>query len=111
MATEDGLLAIVSPKGTFALGPVAASGTVRDMATNEAKTVVYGVAGDEEDLGTVFKFDFENGARMLGRLATDGYLFGNAASCLLSCCALSPEGNTLIIGAKDRLGCVYICRL
>lgn len=111
VATEDGMLAIVSAGGTFALGPVAASGTIHDMAANEAKTVVYGVAGDVDDLGTVFKFDLENGVRVLGRLATDGYRYGNAASCVLSCCALSQDGKTLVIGAKDRLGCVYICQL
>lgn len=110
-ATEDGILALVSDTSTFALGPVSSNGKVRDMAVNKEGTKVYGVAGDEDDLGMVFSFDFENGLRMHGRLCTDGPEYGNAASCLLTSCALSDDSKTLVIGAGDRLGCVYICSL
>jgi len=111
VATKDGILSIVKDGKVFSLGPVANSGPVHGMTASPDGSIVYGVAGDRADLGCVFSFDDNRGLRMLGRLYCDGWQYGYAASCNLSCCALHPDQTVLAIGANDRLGCVYLCSL
>ena len=111
VATADGLLALTDGNDVFALGPVCTSGPVRAMAPTPDRGTVYGVAGDEDDLGCVFRFDLRRGLRVLGRLATDGYRYGNAASCELSAAAVSDDGGVLAIGSADKLAAVYLCAL
>lgn len=69
----------------------------------------YGVAGDANDLGHVFRYDDVDGAIELGRtLTSEAKPPGLANSCQPSCLALSPDEKNLAIGVADRLGCVYI---
>ncbi len=112
IATEDGLLSIVNleDKSVYALGAACSNGPVHAMVTGESG-IVYGIAGDQADLGNIFTYDDKRGLRNLGRLATDGYRYGNAASCELSCLALNEKEGILAVGAKDDLGCVYLCKL
>ena len=105
-ATRNGYLSILSEEGVFALGKVC-DGPVRDM-TVTATGRVYGVAGDEDDLGMVFSYDDVRGLRRLGRLGTDGWEYGIASSCLLRACVWSEDDGILAVGAGDRLGCVYL---
>jgi hypothetical protein len=112
VGTLDGMLAIAGKDGVFSLGPAAPNGPVHCITTNTAKTVAFGVAGDEQDLGMVFSYDDDNGMCWLGRVfATEPHEPGIGASCELSCCALSPDGSTLAIGSKDRMGCIYMYKL
>ena len=115
VSTSDGILALVDTgdKSVFSLGPACSHGRVNGMAAvkRPGGARVYGVAGDRDDLGCVFTYDGKDGLRNLGRLVTDGYRYGNAASCELSCCAFDSTGEVLAIGAMDRLGCVYLCKL
>jgi len=112
VATKDGWLALVKPNGdVYSLGPVCNNGPVHAMLASGDGTYVYGVAGDKDDLGCVFFYNETRGLRNLGRLVTDGPLYGNAASCELACCALNENQKLLAVGAGDRLGCVYLCEL
>ena len=109
----DGMLALVNMTdgNVFSLGAACSHGRVNGMTAAPDGRRVYGVAGDRDDLGSVFMYDKKEGLRNLGRLVTDGYKYGNAASCELSCCPLDAAGTLLAIGVKDRLGCVYLCKL
>ncbi|MCY2923951.1 MAG: hypothetical protein NT031_00665 [Planctomycetota bacterium] len=113
VGTEDGLLARVDPAaGTaFALGAVAPHGPVHQIVTNAAGTIAYGVAGDESDLGSCFRYDDVQGLWELGRTYTyESSKAGVACSCQPVCLALSPDETRLAIGAADRLGTVYVYR-
>lgn len=112
VGTEDGMLAIVSDKGVFSLGPAAPNGPVHAMSTNPQKTILYGVAGDREDLGSVFTYDDANG------LLWEGTIYHNSSDHIgvvccnqLSCCSISKDGRYLAIASNDRLGCVLIYSL
>lgn len=113
VGTEDGLLARVDPAGgaVFALGAVAPHGPVHQIVTDAARTKAFGVAGDESDLGSCFRYDDVNGVWELGRTYTsEGGEAGVACSCQPCCLAISPDGTGLAIGAADRLGTVYVYR-
>jgi hypothetical protein len=109
VSTKDGLLSLYRRgHGVYALGPVCTHGQVRAMTAVPGNRV-FGIAGDNEDLGCIFTYDDTRGLRNWGRLATDGYTYGNAASCELSCLDYNRRSSILAVGARDRLGCVYLC--
>lgn len=113
VGTKDGMLARVDLRNqaVFALGAVATNGPVHQIVTNAARTVAYGVAGDEWDLGNCFRYDDIHGVWEMGRTYTfEGTVPGLANSCQPCCVALSPDEISLAIGAADRLGTVYVYR-
>ena len=58
IGTMDGLFAIVSGDGSvFSYGNAAPMGPVRCIRAMKNMEKLYGVAGDVEDVGTVFTFD------------------------------------------------------
>ena len=97
----------------YALGNAAAYGPIRCVCTNAAKTKLWGVAGDDEDMGYVFTYDDEAGLRQLGILNynSHGYFNGPTASNVLSSIALSPDEKTLAVGGADRIATVHIIQL
>jgi hypothetical protein len=102
----DALCAIVSPDGTvFNLGNAAAYGPIRCMVTNKAKTHLWGVAGDDEDLGYVFEYDEVSGLRQIGIINYNihGYFDGPTVANILSSIALSPEEKYLAISSAERI--------
>ncbi|MFA7159679.1 MAG: hypothetical protein WC299_10285, partial [Kiritimatiellia bacterium] len=111
--TKDGLLAIVSGADVFALGNATAYGPVRCLYVNAAKTRLWGTAGDEEDLGTVFYYDDKVGLRQLGFLIYNihGYFDGPSASNVLSSIAVSPDEKLVAVGGADRMGAIHIADL
>ena len=107
----DALAAIVSPDGTvFSLGNAAAYGPIRSMCTNKAKTHLWGVAGDDEDLGYVFQYDEVNGLRQMGIINYNihGYFDGPTVGNILSSICLSPDEKYLAIGSADRIAEVHV---
>ena len=111
VGTADGVLGIIDGDKTYRLGRVGNNGPVIDMCSNKNGTVVYGIMGDKDDLGLVFKYTEEKGVEELGILRfADGTAPGVVSSCSPSCCDLSDDGKTLAIGVADRLGCVYILK-
>jgi hypothetical protein len=113
VGTKDGLLAIVSGTDVFALGNVAAYGPVRCLYINARKTRLWGTAGDEEDLGTVFYYDDKVGLRQLGFLIYNihGYFDGPSASNILSSIAVSKDEKLVAVGGADRIGAIHIADL
>ena len=111
VGTQDGMLAVLNGEKVFSLGPAAPYGPIHCMTADEKKTIAYGVAGDRDDLGSVFSYDDERGLRWLGRVYCAGGEYPTAASNELSCAVLNREGTMLAIGSKDRLGVVYIITL
>ncbi|MCI6907621.1 MAG: hypothetical protein MR832_00520 [Clostridiales bacterium] len=114
VGTMDALLAIVRADGSvYSLGNAAAYGPVRCMCTNAAKTKLWGVAGDDEDMGYVFAYDDEEGLRQLGILNynTHGFFDGPTASNVLSSIVLSPDEKFLAIGGADRIATVHLIAL
>ena len=111
VGTLDALAAIVSPDGSvYSLGNAAAYGPIRSMCTNKAKTHLWGVAGDEEDLGYVFEYDDKNGLRQRGIINYNihGYFDGPTVANTLSSVCLSPDEKYLAIGSCDRIAEVHV---
>ena len=112
VGTPDGMLAIVSREDVYALGAVTVNGPIHCLTTAPDGTV-YGVAGDEMDIGLLFSWDAHRGLRCLGHMA-QGY--GASIDDVFCCayvttCAVSPDGKHLAIGATERLGTVVIYKL
>ena len=108
--TRDAQLCIVRPGGeVFALGCAAPGGPIRCLCTDAAKTVVYGTAGDEEDMGWLFRFDEKRGLRQLGIISYNSHgFYGTTQANVMTSVALSPDGKTLAVGNADRMACVHL---
>ena len=113
VGTRDGLLARIDGNSVYALGNAAPYGPVRALCTNHGQTQLWGTAGDEEDLGTVFTYDDRDGLRQLGFLVYNihGYFDGPSASNVLSSIAVSPGERFIAVGGADRLGAIHIAQL
>lgn len=114
VGTEDGFLACVSADGSVrSIGPATCQGPIRSLCADLENGVLYGVGGDVEDVGNVFRFDEKSGLTYLGYMASDPWNdeVGTAANFVLSAVAVSPDGKKLAIGACDRLACAYIVTL
>lgn len=112
VGTLDGMLAIISDDSVFSLGPVSPNGPIHAMTTNPDKTILYGVAGDKDDIGSVFTYDDRNGLVWRGIVYyTAPDHVGSVCCTRLSACAISPDGKYLAIGSNDRLGTVLIYTL
>lgn len=112
VGTKDGMLAFVKEGKVCSLGVVTAGGAIRALTADQKHGVAYGIAGDPMDMGMVFRYDAENGMRLLGRVFANSYeipaIYGSYE---LSCCALSADGSKLAIGTQDRMGMLYIFHL
>lgn len=109
VGTRDGLLALADGDRVYSLGMCGYNGPIRDMAVTPDGKTVYGVAGDPEDLGMVFRYTDEKGLELLGNIAhPSAKLDGIVASNVLSACCISADGKKLAIGSADRIGTVYI---
>ena len=108
------MLAVKNGEQVFSLGPAVYNGPVRALAATP-EGIVYGVGGDIDDMGILFRYDAENGLRWLGHVAynaPDATEMGGSVSCqVLNACAISPDGKKLAIGSGDRLGTVVIYKI
>jgi len=114
VGTLDALAAIVSPDGSvYSLGNAAAYGPIRSMCTNKDKTHLWGVAGDDEDLGYVFQYDEKNGLRQMGLINYNipNYFDGPTVANVMSSICLSPDEKYLAIGSCDRIAEVHVMDL
>ena len=113
VGTGDAMFAIVDGDHVFSYGNAASLGPVRCMTVNAARTKLWGVAGYEKSVSTVFSFDEEQGLKQLAILTYHSpfKLDGPTASNLLSSIALSPDETTLAIGGADRIGSIHMIRL
>lgn len=114
VGTFDGFLAEVRAVGSVrSLGPATCQGPVRSLTADPEKGIAYGVGGDVEDVGNVFRYDEEHGLHYLGYMASDAWNddVGACVNFVLSSCALSPDGTRLAIGGCDRMACAFVCHL
>lgn len=111
VATQDGLLALVSGDKVYALGPAWINSPVQALTVSADGSRVFGVAGDEEDFGMVFSYDDNWGLRWLGIVyASDSYRGVHSSPCLTVITA-DPEGKYLAIGTGGRMGHIYLYEL
>ncbi len=111
VGTNDGLLGIVNGKNVFGLGSCPnCSGGVVDVCYCKNTDTVYGIIGNEHDIGIVFSYNNVTGLCFLGRM---NYTANNglASSYELSCICVSDDGKKIAVGSKDRLGVLYILEL
>ena len=113
VGTGDGLFALVTGDKVHSYGNCTSVGPVRCMTVNAAKTKLYGVAGHEEGMCTIFSFDDEEGLTQLGIINYNSYgrLDGPSAANVLSSIVLSPDEKYLAVGGADRIGSVHILAL
>jgi len=113
VGTRDAQCALVDESGeVYALGNCSSNGPVRCLCTNAAKDKLWGVSGDQEELGYVFTYDDRHGLRQLGILNYNSIgWYRPTASNILSSVCLSPDEKTLAIGGADRLGTVHVIDL
>lgn len=113
VGTADGLIAIIRDNDVYALGNAASNGPVRCLTTNTSMTRMWGVAGDDEDLGIVFYYDDKVGLRQLGYLIYNihGYLDGPSASNVLSSIAVNRDTTNIAVGGADRIGTIHIATI
>jgi len=114
VCTLDALAAIVNPDGSvYSLGNASAYGPVRSLCTNKAKTQLWGVAGDVEDLGYVFKYDDKNGLQQVGIVNYNipNFSDGPSVANVLSSVCMSPDEKYLAIGSMDRIATVHVMAL
>ncbi|MBE6929379.1 MAG: lactonase family protein [Ruminococcaceae bacterium] len=113
IGTKDGLLGIARYGQVFNLGNCAPQGPVRCLCTNADGSIVYGTAGDDEDMGTIFTYDDKNGLTQLGVVSfnSHGWMDGPTAAHILTSITLSPDGKYLAVGNADRLGCVHVFKI
>ncbi len=111
VGTEDGVLGIVAENNkVFRLGRIGNNGPIKDLCCDATGSIAYGVSGDADDLGLVFRYTEDCGVEELGILRFSDGIPGVVSSCEPCCCDLSSDGKTLAIGVADRLGCVYILK-
>ena len=103
------MLALVYNDKVFSLGAVCNDGAIHDIAVSPDGKKAFGVAGDRDSLGVVFSYDVESGVEIGGCIYfTNGSSREKTGiSCEPCCVAVSPDGNRLAIGVRDKLGCVY----
>ncbi len=113
VGTRDAMFALADGGKIHAYGTCASLGPVRCLCTNAARTKLWGVAGYQESVSTIFYFDDEIGLKQLGLLTYNSpyYLDGPSAGNLLTAIALSPDEKYLAVGGADRTGSVHILKL
>ncbi len=110
VGTQSGGLAIVKDGKAFNLGFVSMTGAIHDLTVSPDGRTVYGVAGDREDMGLVFSYSMDMGVVCHGRLFFEDEASspeGLGTSCEPCTIDYAPDGKSLAIGVRDRLGCVY----
>lgn len=109
VGTQDGCLAHWKQGDRLAksLGSVTPLAPIHDLVLYQCR--VFGVAGNDSDMGLVFAFDDVQGLTELGRLNYLGSEHGGqCANYQPRLLAISADGKLLAVGTQDRLACVWI---
>lgn len=80
------------------------------MCNNKAKTRLWGVAGDDEDLGYVFRHDDKTSLIQISIINCNisNYLDGPSVVNVRSSACMSLNEKHLAIGSCDRIAAVHV---
>ena len=85
---------------------------MRCVCTNAARTKLWGVSGDDEDMWYVFNYD---DLKVMLQCGMNKYnaagFYRPTASNVLSSIAVNADETRLAIGGADRLGTVHVVEL
>lgn len=112
MVTNDGLL-VVELKGSKSLrnyGPIWVNGQLVSWLKLNRKDVIYGVAGDKDDLHCLFRFTVETGIEWLGYLGCDSER-GAFNSPKGGSIVVDSRDRTLVVASKTTLPVIYVYNL
>lgn len=125
VGTKDGVVGMLTSDGkTYRLGRACPNGPVHALASSADGSVVYGVGGDESDLGVLLRYTEEKGLEELGALRFNVDVVYSAGgnetepkvlhrpgihmSSQPCCLDVSADGRTVAVGVSDRMGTVYL---
>lgn len=112
VGTADGMVSLHRQgRSPTSYGCLNLVGPVHAMVADKSGRTVFGVAGDPQDLGLLFRWDADAGLVELGRTHLSSLEAPGCSSCTQPrSLDLCPAGETLAIGCADRLGCVFLYR-
>lgn len=109
VGTASGGLAIVNGDKVFHLGFASMTSAIHDLTSSPDRRTVYGVCGDRDEYGYIFSYSMDFGLVLHGMTFFengDGEE-GLGCSCEPCCIDFAPDGKSIAIGCRDKLGAVY----
>lgn len=110
VGTKDGMMAIIHENNCYSLGTCTPNSEILKLVYCDQTKTVYGIAGGNNELGTIFKYNEKEGLHAMGRNNVSGK-YGLSCSSMPCCIDVSKDGRMLIVGCCDRMGMIYIYML
>lgn len=107
--TKEGILVVESKEKTYRnYGPVWINAPLISWKRLNNSDVIYGVAGDKDDISTLFMFTEAKGINWLGYLGVDTVEMGAFNSPLGGYVGISEDDNFLVVASGTTLPSLYI---
>ncbi len=109
VSTLDGMFALINDNSVFSLGALGVFSPIKDMIKIDDQTVI-GILGDRDDINQLFRFNREQGLKVLGMAAYEDSKLGAHHSASLGSLAYDKENETIAIASDDEMATIYFIR-